>query len=147
MAIKLNLYKTKDVHNFSGELYNRFHPLFSIFESNLLTRTKEIYSQQECIPVGHVPPAAVAIGGDLPQCMLGYIPPGCGPGTPLGVGLETPWCWPGDTTLARSLDSPPGCGPENLQGMLGYHPPPPETCCKACWDTTAMHAGIPHPSC
>ena len=47
MAIKLNLYKTKDVHNFSGELYNRFHPLFSIFDSNVSTRTKGIYSQNE----------------------------------------------------------------------------------------------------
>ena len=45
---------------------------------------------------------------------------------PLGVGLETtPGCWPG---------GPPGCGPGDLQGMLGdppgdlqgmlgYHPP------------------------
>ena len=38
--------------------------------------------KQECIPVGCVPPAAVAVcRGGLPQCMLGY-PPGCGPGDP-----------------------------------------------------------------
>ena len=44
---------------------------------------------QECIPVGCVPPAAVAVGGGLPQCMLGY--------TPLVVGLETSPGWgPGD---------------------------------------------------
>ena len=37
---------------------------------------------QECIPVGCVLPAAVAFyhGGCLPQCMLGYPPPKCGPG-------------------------------------------------------------------
>ena len=51
--------------------------------------------------------------------------------SPLGVGLETPTPphWPDPPQL------PPGCGPGNLQGMLGYHHPL-ETCCKACWDTT-----------
>ena len=119
--------------------------------------------EQECIPVGCVLAAAVAIGG-VPQCMLGYTPwvwawrphppgvaletpkvwvwrsprcepgepprcgpadpPRCGPGDParpdpsasaLGVGLEPP-------SPARPLNFPPGCGPGNLQGMLGYHP-------------------------
>ena len=51
--------------------------------------------------------------GSLPQCMLGYPSPGCGPGDPPDVSLETP---PGD---------PPGCGPGDLQCMLGYHPQPP----------------------
>ena len=46
--------------------------------------------------------------------------------SPLGVGLEP--------SLARSSKLPLGCGPGNLQSMLGYHPL--ETCCKACWDTT-----------
>ena len=43
--------------------------------------------KQECIPVGCVPSAAVAVspGGGLPQCMLGYQPPP-GPGIPLGPG-------------------------------------------------------------
>ena len=81
-------------------------------------------------------------------------PPVCGPGDPPGVGLKT--------LQARPLNFPPGCGPENLQSMLGYHPlgwtpqlppwvwawRPPwarplnfslggglETC-KVCWDTT-----------
>ena len=68
---------------------------------------------------------------------------------PPGVDLQTPqvWTWrpprhgpvelPSvglETHQARPLNFPPGCGPGNLQGMLGYHPP--ETCCKACWDTT-----------
>ena len=50
----------------------------------------------------------------------------------------SPWVWawrppPGQITL----DFPLGCGPGNLQGMLGYPAtPPPETCCKACWDST-----------
>ena len=45
---------------------------------------------------------------------------------PLGVGLKTPQ--PDPPKL------PPGCGPGNLQGMLGYHPP---------WRPAARHAGIP----
>ena len=44
---------------------------------------------QECITVGCVPPAAVAVcRGGLPPCMLGY--------TTSVVGLETPpqvWAW------------------------------------------------------
>ena len=43
------------------------------------------------------------------------------------------WAWR-PPPKARPLNFPPGCGPGNLQGMLGYHPP--ETCYKACWDTT-----------
>ena len=91
-------------------------------------------------------------GGCLPQCMLGYPwvwawrPPGCGPADPPGVGLKTPRCGPGDppgcgpgdppgqtlnfplgvgleTPRARPLNFPHGCGPRDLQGMLGYHPP------------------------
>ena len=73
--------------------------------------------KQECIPVGCVPSAAVAIClVGLPQCMVGYTPqvwawtppnpPGPGPGhprwqTPPGLGLDTPrqisqatlWAW------------------------------------------------------
>ena len=50
------------------------------------------------------------------------------------VGLETPqvWAWrpppsrcgPGNSPQARPLNFPPGCGPGDLHGMLGYHPPP-----------------------
>ena len=47
-------------------------------------------------------------GRGLPQCMLGYTPP--------GVGLETP--------PFRPLKLLTGCGPGNLQGMLGYTPLP-----------------------
>ena len=102
------------------------------FTLQVVTALKE----QECIPVGCVPPAAVAIcWGGLPQCMLGYPAPVWAwrhpqvlalrpplpsqtPQFPLGVGLETP--------QARPLNFPPGCGlgyhsPGDLQGMLGYH--------------------------
>ena len=40
--------------------------------------------------------------------------PGCGPGDPLGVGLET--------LTGQTPQPPPGCGPGDLQGMLGYTP-------------------------
>ena len=112
---------------------------------------------QECIPVGCVLPAAVAVcwGGGV--CLSAcWDTPRCGPGNPPSVGLETPLCGPGDPPgcgletppghtpqlpslgcgprdpQARPLNFPLGCGPEDLQGMLGYHP----------W-RLARHAGIP----
>ena len=72
--------------------------------------------------------------GQTPQPQLrpwvwAWNPPRPDPSTsPLGVELETP-------PQARPLDFQPGCGPEDLQGMLVYHLPTLETC-KACWDTT-----------
>ena len=99
-------------------------------------------------------------GGGLPQCMLGYIPPRCGPGDPpwsvpgdppgsvpgdpLGLGLGTPWVWAWRSLLARPLNFPPGCGPGDLQGMLGYHPQRPAA--RHAGIPPAMHAGIPPPS-
>ena len=64
---------------------------------------------------------------------------------PTRVGLETPSLGVDlETPQARPHNFPPGCGPGDLQGMLGYHPL--ETC-KASWDTTpwrpARHPGIP----
>ena len=56
---------------------------------------------------------------------------------PLGVGLETP--------LARPLKFLPGCGPGNLQSMLGYHPPGDLQGMlgyHSSWKS-ARHAGIP----
>ena len=68
--------------------------------------TNDTMLKQECIPVGCVPPAAVAVcWGGLPQCVLG---------SPLRV-----WAW-----RPPRLDpstSPPGCEPGDLQDMLGYH--------------------------
>ena len=111
----------------------------------------EIYSEQECIPVECVPPTAVAVTGGLhtppeqgppksrhspeqtpPSQIPLNFPLGCGPGTDppstslLGVGLDQ-----------IPLNFPLGCGPGNLQGMLGYHHPPP------LWRPAARHAGIP----
>ena len=93
-------------------------------------------TKQECIPVGYVPPAAVAVcwgrgRGCLPQCMLGYTPlgmglktpPWCGPGDPPSQTLNLPpGCGPGDPPPVRPLNLPSGCGPGDLQGMLGYPP-------------------------
>ena len=108
---------------------------------------------QECIPVGFVPPAVVAVhvggvclsacwdtqppqvwawgpprcGPGAPQCGPGD-PPGYGPGDlPLGVGLETP--------LARPLNFPPGCGPGDPFWRPARHAGIPP----------ARHAGIPPP--
>ena len=83
----------------------------------------ELNSRQECILVGCVPPAAVAVylGGGSASVHR------CGPGTPprpdpstspLGVGLETcKACW--DTTPWRPA--------------------------RHAWILPAMHAGIPPP--
>ena len=64
-------------------------------------------SKQECIPVGCVPPAAVAVHGGV--CLRAcwdthtHTPSGCGPGDPPQVwAWRPPRCGPGD---------PPGCGP------------------------------------
>ena len=52
------------------------------------------------------------------------LPLGCGPGHPLARSPSTSLgCEPGDTPGQIPLNFPPGCGPGNLQGMLGYHPP------------------------
>ena len=69
--------------------------------------------------------------GDLLQGMLGYphwgwvslsacwdahTSSGCGPGDPLGVGLETPGYGPG---------VPPGCGPGDPPWVWTWRPPRP----------------------
>ena len=106
---------------------SNFHQTFIyIFEINL---SSNYIFKQECIPVGCVLPAAVAIMGGVSThrhtpleqgppgagTPLEQAPPGCGPGDP-------PRCGPGDP-LARPLNIPLGCGPGNLQDMLGYTPP------------------------
>ena len=65
-------------------------------------------------------------GGCLPQCMLGS-PPGCGAGDP--------------PPHARPLNFPLGCGPGDLQGMLGY----PWIPARHAGIPPAMHARIPPP--
>ena len=68
-------------------IFFRFH---SVFDKS--------YAKQECILVGCVPPASVAIcwGG---VCVFGLeTPAGCGPEDPPGQTPSTspPWCGPGD---------------------------------------------------
>ena len=67
--------------------------------------------------------------GDLPQCMLGHTPPGCGPGTPPGCGPGDPhvWAWRPPQVWAWR---PPWPDPSTSPLGVGL-----ETC-KACWDTT-----------
>ena len=109
--------------------------------------------QEQAPPNGSRHP--LGAGTPRPSQISLNFPLGCGPGpdppqfppwlwawtrspstSPLGVGLETP-------PSQIPLNFPLGCGPGNLQGMLGYHPL--ETCCKACWDTTCIHAEIAPP--
>ena len=88
--------------------------------------------KQECIPVGCIPSAAVAISprGVLPQCMLGCPPP---------LEQTPPGSRPPGQTPPPQEQTPPRPGTP-----LGADPPnqappeqtPLETCCKACWDTT-----------
>ena len=59
------------------------------------------------------------------SCLLGVsasvhagIPPSCGLGDP------SPQVWAWRPLQARPLNFPIECGPGDLQGMLGYHPPP-----------------------
>ena len=52
------------------------------------------------------------------------------------------WAW--RPPQARPLNFPPGCGPGDLQGMLGYHPPP-RPAAKHAGIPPAMHSGIPTP--
>ena len=80
------------------------------------------------------------LGGDLPQCMLGYTPwpgpghpPGCGPGDPQDVGPEpspSVWAWrpphpdPSTSSLGVGLENPPSSArPLNLPP--GYGPGDP----------------------
>ena len=101
----------------------------------------KINSQQERIPVGCIPPAAVTMGErGSASVHAGIHPPRCGLGDPRvwvsrppGVGLETPLDVGLETPQARPLNFPPRCGPGNLQSMLRYHP----------WRPAARHAGIP----
>ena len=101
-----------------------------------------VWQLQECIPVGCVPPTAVAVswgpvGVCLSACWDTPTPclPGCGPGDPPGMGLDTP--------LGVGLETPqpdPSSSPLDVGLEI----------CKACWDThpeipPARYAEIPLP--
>ena len=128
-----------------------------------ISELNEWMNEQECIPVGCVPPAAVTVRGGLPQCMLGCTP-GCGPGDPPQVWAWRPsWLWapqvwacrPSQVWAWRSPQASPlnfslGCGPGDppqpdpstsplgvgLETCKACWDISPKTCCKACWDTT-----------
>ena len=92
-----------------------------------------IASNKKCIPVGCVPPTAVAVcWGCLPQC---WYTPRVWAWRPPGVGLETPRCGTEETPPGQTPQLPPwvcawrrarhaGIPPGDLQDMLGYHHPP-----------------------
>ena len=107
-------------------------------------------NQQECIPVGCVPPTAVAVcwGGVSASVHAGIHPLARPPNLPLGVGLQTPppprpdpstsSLGVGLETMARLLNFPPGCGPGDPPTQTPQPAPLGvglETC-KACWDAT-----------
>ena len=85
------------------------------------------FFNKECIPVGCIPPAAVAVHWgvclsacwDTPPWVWAWSSPRVWAWSPLGVGLDPPRCgsgapqgWAWRTPLARPLNFPPlGCGP------------------------------------
>ena len=83
-----------------------------------------LQKQQECIPVGCVPPAAVAlheVGWSASVHAGIHNPPGLGlenpqvwtwrPPLPV-VGIETPWMWAWRPLLGLGLETPLGMGLE-----------------------------------
>ena len=115
-------------------------------------------SKQECIPVGCVLPATVAIcwGGVWPG-----DPPGVGLETLLGVGLETPWMWARRPSWVWAWRPPwvwawrhPQARPPNFPPPLGVAwrparhariPPLWRPAARHAGIPPAMYAGIPHP--
>ena len=147
----------------SGHFHNHIGNHCNYFLLSLLR--KKYMNRQECIPVGCVLSAAVAVTGGL-HSPLGANPPEQAPpraGTPQSgpwpdSSQLPPWLWAWRPPRPDTPQFPPGCGPGNplqgmlgyhpwvwagdpLQGMLGYHPPKTrcktcsDTTCKACWDT------------
>ena len=96
---------------------------------------------QECIPVGsllvgRISQHGLLRGGGVCLSACWDTTPRCGPGDPPGQTPQPPpWVWAWRPPPARPLNLPPGCGPGNLQAMLGYTPPPLRR--------PARHAGIP----
>ena len=126
---------TRSQHVLDGWL-NSARTIFCTENSTVNSRLcTKIIHQQECILVGCVPPAAVAVT----ERGVSTAPRSRHPleQAPLRV-----WAW--RPPLARPLSFPLGCGPGNLQGMLGYHAPwrPSE---RLAGIPPAMHAGIPPP--
>ena len=106
---------------------------------NIYIRERQSSKKQECIPVGCVPPAAVDITGGL-HAPPGADPPGRHPPPEQAPPRPDPpqlppWMW----AWTRSPSTPPldvGLGLETCKACHAGIPPPLETWCKACWDTT-----------
>ena len=132
----------------SGHFHNQIGNHCNYFLLSLLR--KKYMNRQECIPVGCVLPAAVAVTGGL-HSPLGANPP---EQAPPEQGPPPEWTW--SPPLGQiPLNFPLGCGPGD--------PPPSQIplnfplgvgleTCKVCWDTTppsqrpaGRHAGIQPP--
>ena len=90
---------------------------------------------QECIPVGCVPAATVAVCWEGVCLSAFWDTPRCGPGHPLsGVGLETSqvWAWRPPGQIPQL---PPWVWAWRPASHAGIPPIPLETC-KTCWDTS-----------
>ena len=95
---------------------------------------------QECIPVGCIPPAAVAVCWGVYLSAYWETPWLCAWNPPPSDGLETPLrCGPGDPQ-GKTPQLPPGVGLETPPGQT-----PQLLACVWVW-RPARHAGIPLPS-
>ena len=81
--------------------------------------------EEECIPVGCVPSAAVAVcwGVSLPQCMVGYTPQPDPSTSPLGMGLEIPLARPPNLPLGIGLETLPHQTPQLPLWVCAWRPP------------------------
>ena len=109
----------------------------SIFvQMKLLFKFANFDSKQECIPVGCVPSAAVAVTDGASTPRPGQAPPRCGPGDPLARSPSTsPWVRAWRPPCQIPLNFPQGVGLETCKACWDTIPPL-ENCCKAWWDTT-----------
>ena len=88
------------------------------------------------------------MGGGLPQCMLGYTPPGCGLGDPPGCGPGDPPCQTPQLPLWVWAWRPPPWRPARHAGIPpARHAgiPPLRPAARHAGIPPAMHTGIPPP--
>ena len=90
----------------------------------LILQSEHKFNVQECIPVGCVPPVAVAVQGGRGSASVHAV-------------IHPPRYGPGDHP-ARTLNFSLGCGPGD--------PPPPRRPARHAGIPPAKHAGIPPPA-